>query len=98
MKEKNINSEKLTKVIITHQDLDHIGSLAEIKKEIQNIKIYAHKLEITNPNFTLDMKEAMKSINNLLNYEIEEVICFHGGIVRGDIKSQIKAMNNSMMN
>lgn len=193
MKEKNINPEKLTKVIITHQDLDHIGSLVEIKKEIPNVKIYAHKLEIpyidgakkplrleqaekiydtlsenekigakifeerikavpkvdidvslsgneefpwcggtkiintpghtpghiciyveskktlisgdavianngkleiANPNFTLDMKKAMKSIKNLLNYEIEEVICFHGGIVRGDIKAQIRAMGN----
>lgn len=35
----------LKAIIITHQDLDHIGSLPEIISYAPNIKVYAHKLE-----------------------------------------------------
>lgn len=41
------------------------------------------------PNFTLDMKTAMKSLEKLLDYDIDNVVCYHGGLVTGDIKSSL---------
>lgn len=38
---QNVNIDSLTKVVITHQDIDHVGSLAELKHECPNIKILA---------------------------------------------------------
>jgi len=38
------------------------------------------KLEIANPQFTLDMQAAAKSLKQLLKYGAAEVICYHGGI------------------
>ncbi|MGL5415257.1 MAG: MBL fold metallo-hydrolase [Clostridium sp.] len=187
---KGMNIEKLTKVIITHQDLDHMGSLADIKKNHPNIKVLASKeeakyisgeeeflrvqnvnkiidkvdsekrkeleaykarignvktvkvdeivkngdiinvgggLEIietpghmpghisvlvkekkalitgdalvvvdgelipSNPQYTLDMEKAKESIKNLLNYDIDTLICAHGGIYNDKVRERILA-------
>ncbi|MDO6851940.1 MBL fold metallo-hydrolase [Priestia megaterium] len=41
-----VSFDKLKAVILTHQDLDHIGSLPEILQERgSNIKVYAHELD-----------------------------------------------------
>lgn len=187
--EKGIDFSKLTKVIITHHDHDHMGSLAEIKrkypfiqvissekdapfisgklkslrleqaeimqsklpldqqesgklfqeilKSVENeevdltvkdgdffpwcggieivetpghmpghISIYIKKhkalisgdalaiengkLEIAAPQFTFDMNEAKKSVSKLLNYDIETVICYHGGEYKGDVSESLK--------
>jgi glyoxylase-like metal-dependent hydrolase (beta-lactamase superfamily II) len=185
---KNIDFSKLTKVIITHHDHDHMGSLAEIKrkyphvqvigsekdaqfvagrvkslrleqaertqsnlppeqqeagkafqhilKSVENIEvdiivkdgetfpwcggaeivetpghmpghisIYLKEfkvlisgdalaidngnLEIAAPQFTLDMSEAKKSVLKLLNYNIQKIICYHGGEYQGDIPAAL---------
>ena len=49
-----------------------------------------NKLAIANPQYTLDMREAKKSINKLLNYKIDKIICYHGGIYQSDIKSSLE--------
>lgn len=183
-----IDLEKLTKLIITHHDFDHMGSAADIKSKYPNIKILASskdknyingkekslrlqqaesvyndlpddqkeaaltfhkllesvdnvdvditlndgdifdwcggmeivetpghmpghisiylkesktliagdalvilngKLAIANPQYTLDISEAKKSINKLLNYDIQKIICYHGGIYQEDIKNSL---------
>lgn len=184
----NIDLEKLTKLIITHHDFDHMGSAADLKSKYPNIKILASskdknyingkekslrlqqaesvyndlpddqkeaaltfhkllesvdnvdvditlndgdifdwcggmeivetpghmpghisiylkesktliagdalvilngKLAIANPQYTLDISEAQKSINKLLNYDIQKIICYHGGIYQEDIKNSL---------
>lgn len=42
------------------------------------------------PNFTLDMPTAIKSLEKLLDYDIENVVCYHGGLVTGDIRSSLQ--------
>ncbi len=42
---KGIDLDKLTKIIITHQDYDHVGGLADFKQAYPNVKIYASKQE-----------------------------------------------------
>ena len=190
-KEQGIDISKLTKIIITHHDYDHMGSLSEFKREYPNIEILSSfedekyisgkekslrlqqaeaiydkipdeqktyamefhkllesiepaqvdiclkdkdyfnccggieiistpghmpghisiyikesktlisgdalviengKLEIANPQYTLDMDKTKESIKKLLNYDIDKIICYHGGIYYGDIKESLKKL------
>jgi glyoxylase-like metal-dependent hydrolase (beta-lactamase superfamily II) len=46
MLEVGVPFEKLTSIMLTHQDLDHIGSLPELIRQSPNdIEVYAHALE-----------------------------------------------------
>ncbi len=197
VKKEGVQPERITKIIITHQDMDHIGSLAQIVKTVNNhspeeskIQVYSHELEkpyiqgermpikftkemlekkkqelaeltpekrkeyeemfssnkpkVTdilnhgqvlpccggikiihttghtpghisiylekyktliagdalngdngrlagpNPVHTYDMVQARKSLRILLDYEIDRVVCYHGGLVSGEIRNQIK--------
>jgi glyoxylase-like metal-dependent hydrolase (beta-lactamase superfamily II) len=47
------------------------------------------KLAIANPDFTLDLKSAVASIRKLQQFQIEKIICYHGGIVIGNIKERL---------
>lgn len=191
--EKGLDFNRLTKVIVTHHDHDHMGSLAEIKRKYPNIQVIASEkdslhvsgrakslrliqaeqtqsllppekqeggimfqellksvenvdvdltvkdgeyfpwcggveiietpghmpghisiyvkelktlitgdalaiensnLEIAAPQFTLDMAEAKKSIRKLLKYNIEKIICYHGGVFQGDIAWALRNIGN----
>jgi glyoxylase-like metal-dependent hydrolase (beta-lactamase superfamily II) len=181
IKAENLDCNKLTKILITHHDHDHMGALAEFKAKYPNIKVVANALEapyisgekvslrlkqaealqetlsdeqkpfglafcnvlkavkpakvditvndgdtmdwcggceivstpghtpghislylkkertiitgdaaaldnnqlvIANPQFTLDMENANKSISKILSYEANTYICYHGGVYR----------------
>ncbi|MDF2568333.1 MAG: metal dependent hydrolase [Oscillospiraceae bacterium] len=47
------------------------------------------KIGIANPQYTLDMSTAKKSIEKLLRYDIQKILCYHGGIFEGDIKQAL---------
>lgn len=169
MENLGIPFSRLTKIILTHHDFDHIGSLPEILlKSEQKITVLAHHLakpfiegekrllklkddsnivppmakvdqivddeEVLpecggikviftpghtpdhiclyhmdsktliagdatisvngqllgpNPHYTLDMNEANNSIGKLLDFELEQIICYHGGVCKG---SEIKRL------
>lgn len=44
------------------------------------------------PQATLDMREAMQSVKKLAQYDIETVICYHGGLYTGDANQRIAAL------
>lgn len=50
------------------------------------------KLLLANPQFTLDMDEAINSIKKFLEYDIQQIVCYHGGIITEDIHSIIKTL------
>lgn len=50
------------------------------------------RLEIANPSYTIDMQEAIRSVRHLLNYDIEQLICYHGGVFQGDIKQALREL------
>ncbi|MEK5529207.1 MBL fold metallo-hydrolase [Viridibacillus sp. FSL R5-0468] len=168
MEKVGISFDKLKVIILTHQDIDHIGSIPEILQECgSNIKVYAHDLDkpyiqgdlsllkdghlenppkgkvddtlkdgqelpycggiriIHTPGHTpghislyleqsktliagdsmysengiikgihaptvLDIKEARLSLKKYLDLDIESVVCYHGGLSKGNIHDQIQ--------
>ena len=52
------------------------------------------ELVISLPMYTLDFEQAKQSIRKLIDYDIEEIICYHGGIYKGNIKA---ALNRILM-
>lgn len=52
-------------------------------------------LLFANPQYTLDMVEARKSIEKFLNYDIETIICYHGGVITGNIQEKLKVIIDS---
>ncbi len=186
MEEAGVPFAKLKAVIVTHQDLDHIGSLPEILQEsVGGIEVYAHELDKsyiegdlplikTNPSrmsqevlaslpegdralyenppkakvdkiledgqllpycggirviftpghtpghislylersktlvaadaminvggvlrgpveqTTLDMDKALRSVEKFLDFDIESVICYHGGFCAENVKEQLR--------
>ncbi|HEK9103972.1 MBL fold metallo-hydrolase [Bacillus cereus] len=170
MDKVGVSFDKLKVVILTHQDIDHIGSLPEILQNCgRNITVFAHELDkpyiqgdltllkdghIENPPkgkvndtlidgqelpycggiriihtpghtpghislylrqsktlvagdsmysvngtlggihvpTTLDIKAARRSLKKYLDLDIESVICYHGGLSKGNINEQIQKL------
>jgi glyoxylase-like metal-dependent hydrolase (beta-lactamase superfamily II) len=53
------------------------------------------KLEIANPQFTFDLDEALRSVQLLLDYNIEHIICYHGGLFQGNVKQALLQLIHS---
>ncbi|MET3293100.1 UNVERIFIED_CONTAM: glyoxylase-like metal-dependent hydrolase (beta-lactamase superfamily II) [Brevibacillus sp. OAP136] len=49
------------------------------------VVVEAGRLEIANPQFSLDLEEALRSVRRLLDYEIEHIVCYHGGKYTNDV-------------
>jgi glyoxylase-like metal-dependent hydrolase (beta-lactamase superfamily II) len=48
------------------------------------------ELVISLPMFTFDMEQAKQSVKKLLDYDINKVLCYHGGVYEGNIKEALK--------
>lgn len=48
------------------------------------------KLSMAMPQFVLNMQDAKDAIRNLQNYDIEKIICYHGGLYKDDVKNSLK--------
>ncbi|ADY21678.1 MBL fold metallo-hydrolase [Bacillus paranthracis] len=168
MERVGVSVDKLKVVILTHQDIDHIGSLPDVLENgVSDIKVYAHELDkpyiegdlpllkdvhVENPPkgklsdtvidgqelpycggililhtpghtpghislylkpskilvagdsmysvngvlggvhapTTLNIMEARQSLKKYLNLDIESVVCYHGGLSKGNIKIQLQ--------
>lgn len=47
-------------------------------------------IAVANPQYTLDIDKAKKSIAKLLDYEMDSIICYHGGVYDKDIKNSLR--------
>jgi glyoxylase-like metal-dependent hydrolase (beta-lactamase superfamily II) len=170
MEKVGISLDQIHVVILTHQDIDHIGCLPEMLRECsEHVQVYAHELDqpyiqgelpllkggqikdlpkgrvdntvidgqelpfcggiqiIHTPGHTpghislylkrsktliagdsmysvngilggihepttLNIEEARLSVNKYLEFNIESVICYHGGLSRGEINDQIRML------
>jgi glyoxylase-like metal-dependent hydrolase (beta-lactamase superfamily II) len=46
------------------------------------------------PEVTPDMDTALKSLNRLKEFQIDTVVCYHGGIYKGDITKRLEELTN----
>ncbi len=54
------------------------------------------KVAMANPQYTLNMPQARESVQQFLKYDIEKIICYHGGVFEGDGHKAIEeALANS---
>ncbi len=51
-------------------------------------------LQIANPQFTLDLPEAIASVKKLSQLEIDTLICYHGGIMTENIHQNMIQLTN----
>lgn len=51
-------------------------------------------LAIANPQYTLDMVGARKSVKKLLGYEIDKIICYHGGVFTKNIQESLQKIGS----
>jgi len=47
------------------------------------------QLDIANPSFTLDLPQALASVQKLQQLEINKIICYHGGVVDASIQTKL---------
>lgn len=47
------------------------------------------ELEIANPQYTLDLPNAIDSVKKLRQFDVTKMICYHGGIVEGDVLEKL---------
>lgn len=47
------------------------------------------------PQFVLNMKDAQDSIRNLQNYDVEKIICYHGGLYDSNVKERLREIVES---
>jgi glyoxylase-like metal-dependent hydrolase (beta-lactamase superfamily II) len=52
------------------------------------------RLRGPNPQYTMDMGLALNSLKKLARYDIETVICYHGGLCRQNVKQSIWELAN----
>jgi glyoxylase-like metal-dependent hydrolase (beta-lactamase superfamily II) len=50
------------------------------------------ELEIANPQFALDLKQAVESVKKLSLLDIDTLYCYHGGVVEKDIKGKLHSL------
>ncbi|MDQ3291238.1 MAG: MBL fold metallo-hydrolase [Bacteroidota bacterium] len=53
------------------------------------------ELEIANPDYTLDLKEAIASVEKLLKLDIQKLICYHGGVMEIDIHQKLEKLKQN---
>jgi len=49
-------------------------------------------LNIANPQFTLNMEDALNSVEKLATYPAQQLICYHGGLLTENIAQQLQAL------
>ncbi|MGZ4164245.1 MAG: MBL fold metallo-hydrolase, partial [Tumebacillaceae bacterium] len=54
------------------------------------------QFKISDPRYTFDVEESIRSAKKLTAYDIETVICYHGGIYRENVNQRIAELANKV--
>jgi glyoxylase-like metal-dependent hydrolase (beta-lactamase superfamily II) len=76
----------------------HISLYVKMEKILiagDALVIENEKLCMAMPQFVLNMQDAQASIRNLQNYDIQRIICYHGGCCDSNIKESLKEIVES---
>ncbi|HEX2608744.1 MAG TPA: MBL fold metallo-hydrolase, partial [Flavisolibacter sp.] len=53
------------------------------------VVIDADRLDLANPAYAIDLKAAVTSVELLMQYDIEQLLCYHGGVWTTAIKNNL---------
>jgi len=70
-----------------HVSLYHQASKTLIAGDA--LVIHNGELQPSSPYSTVNMVQALQSLEKFTPFDIETVICYHGGLMRGDINKKI---------
>lgn len=56
------------------------------------VVVEEERLNLANPQYALDLKEAVRSVRRLLDYDIRQLICYHGGVFQGEIREALRQL------
>ncbi|OPX42200.1 putative metallo-hydrolase YflN [Ruminiclostridium hungatei] len=73
----------------------HIGLYLEKYRTLiagDALNIHNGELAGPEPRHTHDIEKARKSLAVLLDYEIDRIVCYHGGVLSGDFRERIKEL------
>ncbi len=56
------------------------------------------EFEIANPNYTLDMASAIKSVEKIMQLNPTKIICYHGGVMQHDIQQKLNNLLSRYQN
>lgn len=73
-----------------HISLFHTVSKTLITGDALVVENY--ELNIANPNYTLDLDKAIKSVEKIKSLNPKKLICYHGGIFENEISSQLNSI------
>ncbi len=54
------------------------------------------ELQGPNPNVTPNMEQAIQSLNKYKSYDIQAVICYHGGLYKGNISQRLDEITSAV--
>ncbi|GGH78750.1 glyoxylase-like metal-dependent hydrolase (beta-lactamase superfamily II) [Pullulanibacillus pueri] len=96
MKKAGVPFERLNKIIITHQDFDHIGSLPEILAAADHpIEVYAHRvdkpyIEGDKPLIKFDADQMLKRFESLPEAEREKATKLFGKAPQAPVNTTLE--------
>ena len=73
-----------------HVSLYHHASKTLIAGDA--LVIHNGELQPSSPYSTVNMEQALQSLEKFTPFDIETVVCYHGGLMRGDINKRIAAL------
>lgn len=50
------------------------------------------KIQFTDDSYNFNSDENKRSVEKLLNYDIDKIVCYHAGVFEGNIKSELKKL------
>lgn len=50
------------------------------------------ELKLANPHFTMDLEQAVASVQKLQQLEVDRIICYHGGVVETAVDEKLKRL------
>jgi glyoxylase-like metal-dependent hydrolase (beta-lactamase superfamily II) len=74
---------------------DHISLyLPAYKTLIAGDAVYIDegRLNIANPQYAYHLNEAVRSVQRLQAYDMERILCYHGGVFEGDCKKALQCL------
>lgn len=92
LKEGDMIGDEVEVILTPGHTKGHISFYVPKEKTVianDAIVINEDNFDLANPNFTLDIYQAIKSVELIKNLQPEKIICYHGGIASDNIVEKL---------